>query len=43
MRSYLILWLQKWLQIADLRELGRLGLEVHIDTVARFLFPEEAT
>ena len=37
-RWYLALWLQKWLQIEDLRELGRLDIEVHSETVARIDF-----
>jgi hypothetical protein len=34
-RSHLILWLQKWLQVGSLRELGRLKFEVHSDTVTK--------
>jgi hypothetical protein len=33
-RSHLVLWLQKWLQIEDLGELGRVGIQVHNETEA---------
>jgi hypothetical protein len=37
-RWYLILWLQKWLQIKDLRELGHLDIEVHSAKLSKIDF-----
>jgi hypothetical protein len=37
-RSYLVSWLSKWLQIEDLRELGRVEIQVHTETVSRIDF-----
>ena len=37
-RSNLVLWLQKWLQIEHLRELGQLDIEVRSETLARIDF-----
>jgi hypothetical protein len=31
-------WLQRWLQVEELRELGRLELEVHSETAGRIDF-----
>ena len=40
MRSHLVSWLRKWLQVEDLNELGRLGIEVHSETVSRIDFED---
>jgi len=39
-RSYLVSWLQQWLQIKDLRELGKLEVGAHTDSVAKIDFGE---
>lgn len=38
LRSHLVVWLQKWLQIEDLKELGRVEIEIHNQSVARIDF-----
>ena len=37
-RSNVVSWLSKWLQIEDLRELGQLEIQVHSETVSRIDF-----
>jgi hypothetical protein len=37
-RSHLVSWLSKWLQIQDLRVLGRVEIQVHTETVSRIDF-----
>jgi hypothetical protein len=37
-RLYVVSWLSKWLQIEDLRELERVEIQVHSETVERIDF-----
>jgi hypothetical protein len=39
-RWHLVLWLQKWLQIQEMRELGRLELEVRKGMISRVEFED---
>ena len=40
-RSHLVLWLQKWLQIEELNEMGRLEVELRSGTVTTFDFDSQ--
>jgi len=42
-RWYLMLWLQRWLQTPDLKELGRLELEVRNQSITKFDFDNPGT
>jgi hypothetical protein len=43
MRSYLVTWLSKWLQIDDFGELGQVEIQVHSETVSRIDFSGSGT